>query len=118
MSLFELAADSRYVKVVFDAAELNVIRTASAFVSAKEREKMFTMTDAGLEEAARQAKKASDSEMTDQLVSLFRASEEILIEREDLAPVLERLKAYESQVPAEQAEAFRSAFEKITRCCV
>jgi len=117
MSRCETEAGTRYVKVTFDADELNVIRTACATVSGREHDKSDAMAGSGLERAARQARKASDAEMTDKLVSLFRAGEEVLIECEDLAPVLESLKAYEPDVSDEQAGAFKRAREKIRRCC-
>lgn len=113
MSMFELASGSRYVKVVFDSRELGAIKAACAFVSAKEHDKLGGMTAAELEQAARQAKKASEYEMADRLVSLFRPGQEILVEQEDLEPVLDSLKAYSGSAPEEHAQALKSALKKI-----
>ncbi|OPY28081.1 MAG: hypothetical protein A4E28_01720 [Methanocella sp. PtaU1.Bin125] len=116
MSLFEMAAGSRYIKLSFNARELGVIRAACASVSEKEHERMGGMTSAGLEQAARQAKRATDSAMADRLVMLFRPGQEILIEREDLEPVLDCLKAYEDGIREEQAVQLRLVRDKIERC--
>jgi DNA-binding protein YbaB len=117
MSLFEMTAGSRYVKLVFDARELSVLRAACTSVTEKEHDKLDDMTAAGLEQAARQARKATDSDMAGRLVELFRPGQEILIEKEDLEPVLESLKIYKNSAPEEQAGALQSALEKIEQHC-
>lgn len=116
MSLFEMAAGTRFVKLSFDAVELGVIRAACASVSEKEYERLDSMNLAELDQAARQARKATDSDIAGKLVMLFRPGQEILIEREDLAPILESLKAYEDSATEEYAGALLSAREKI-ECC-
>jgi hypothetical protein len=117
MSLFEMTTGARYVKVIFNANELNVIRTACASVSANEHEKMNNLADADLEQAADMAKRASDSRMADRLVSFFKAGQKILIEREDLEPVLECLRTYGQSAPQEHAGATKGVIEKIERDC-
>jgi len=116
MSLFEMAAGSRFVKLSFDALELGVIRAACASVSEKEYECLGGMTPAELDQAARQAKKAIDSDMVESLVMLFKPGQDILIEREDMEPVLESIKTYGDSVSEEYAGALQSAREKIERC--
>jgi hypothetical protein len=116
MSLFEMDAGSRYVKLSFDALEIGVIRAACASVSEKEYERLDGMNSAELDQAARQAKKATDSDMAGRLVMLFKPGQEILIEPEDLGPVLESIKTYGDSVSEEYAGALLSAREKIERC--
>ncbi|MGA9140976.1 MAG: hypothetical protein WBZ29_12175 [Methanocella sp.] len=116
MSLFEMTSGSRYVKLVFDAHELSVIRAACASVSDEEHDKLGGMTTAELEQAASQARKATESEVAGRLVMLFKPGQEILIEREDLEPVLACVETYGQSVPKEHTEALNSAREKIRRC--
>jgi hypothetical protein len=113
MSLFANAAGSRYGKVVFDEKELSMIRIACASVSAKDQDLMDDAAGAGLEEYALQAKKAFESDMAHKLVSLFKAGQEIIIEPEDLAPVLESLKNGKFSLPEEHTAALKSAIAKI-----
>jgi hypothetical protein len=113
MSLFEMTAGSRYVKVVFDSRELDAIRAACSSASEKEYDRISDMTAAELEQAARQAWKATEFDIAGKLVEMFRPGQAILIEREDLAPVLASLEAYEPDVPEEHAAALKSALEKI-----
>ena len=117
MSSFETSTGPRYVTVTFNADELAVIRSACSSASQKEDDRMDAMVNADLEQAARQAEVARDSDMAADLVALFKAGQEIVIVCDDLVPVLECLKAYEPQVPEERASALRSAMEKIGRCC-
>jgi hypothetical protein len=117
MSLFEMATGSRYNKVVFDDDELNVIRTACAYVSAKEIDLMGDASDAGLEQFAFQAKRVYESDMAHELVSLFKAGQEVLIEPEDLDLVLESLKNYLPDAPGEHVTVLERAIEKIEQCC-
>ncbi len=65
MSLSDLTAERRYVKVAFDAQEINLIRAACAAVPEKAHRRMDNIADLDLEHAARRAKEASDSEMAD-----------------------------------------------------
>lgn len=113
MSLFEMAAGSRYVKIAFDAEELSVIRAACASVSAVVQERMGDIADASLEQAAGQAKRTSDFLMADGLVSMFKAGQEVLIEPEDLALVLDSMKAYGQSAPEEHMPAVMGIVEKI-----
>jgi hypothetical protein len=108
---------TRYLRVVFDASELDVIRAACASVSAKEQGLIDDMADADLEQFALQAKRAFESDMAHKLVSLFKAGQEILIEPEDLAPIMETLKIYRPGAQDEHALALQGAIEKIERCC-
>jgi hypothetical protein len=117
MSLFEMTAGKRYVKVTFDDNELNVIRKACTFASASELEKLNDMAHNDLERAACTAKRACESDMAGGLASLFKPGQEILVEREDIEPVLECLRTYGPSVPKEQSKAMKSAMEKIERSC-
>ncbi len=113
MALFDLTAERRYVRVAFDASEISLIWAACAAVSEKAHSGMDNIADLDLEQAARRAKEASDSEMAEGLASLFKADQEILIEPKDLALVLASLKSYGQRAPAEHAPAVKSVIEKI-----
>jgi hypothetical protein len=117
MSLFEMTAGTRYGRIVFDADELVVLQAACAFVSSKEHDLMDKTANAGIEQYAVHLKKAGDSDMADVLVSLFKPGQEVLIEREDLEPVLECLRTYGESLPQEHAMAAKNVIEKIERCC-
>jgi hypothetical protein len=115
MSLFDMAVGTRYGRVSFDAHELRVIRIACESVSTREHDLMDDAAGTSIEQYAQQVKKANESEMTVKLVTLFKPDEEILIEREDMEPVLESLKTYQRSVPEEHAHALQSALEKMER---
>jgi hypothetical protein len=117
MSLFEMAADTRYRKVAFDDGELDVLRAACASASVREHNLMEEASDAGIEQYAVHAKRAGESGMADVLVTLFKPGQEILIEPEDLEPVLACLIAYGQSAPKEHVSDLKSAMEKIERCC-
>jgi hypothetical protein len=117
MALFDLTAERRYVRVAFDNREINPIRAACAAVTEKAHRQMDNIADQSLEQAASRAKEASDSEMAEGLASMFKADQEILIVCEDLALVLASPKAYEPDVPDENAAALQSVLEKIGRSC-
>jgi hypothetical protein len=117
MALFDLTAERLYVRVAFDTSEISLIRAACATVSEKAHRQMDNIADLDLEHAARRAKEASESEMADQLASLFKADREILIVCEDLTLVLASLKAYEPDAPKEHRAALQSVLGKIGRSC-
>jgi hypothetical protein len=114
MSMSEMPAGRRYVKLIFNEEEINVIKIACNSVALRERYLMMKdAAEADLETAASQARKASDSNMAEGLVSLFKAGQEIMIEPEDLAIVLDSLKAYGRSAPEENALVLKSVIEKI-----
>ena len=116
MSMSEMPAGSRYIKLVFSEEELNAIRAACSAVAKREHYLMMNgPVDVDLETAANQAKRAGDAEMADGLASMFKPDQQILIDREDLALVLESLKVYGRSPPEEYAEAVERLIEKIER---
>jgi hypothetical protein len=117
MALFEMIPDTRFIKLIFDDMELDVIRAACASASEREHGLMDETADAGIEQYAGHAKKAGESDMADMLVSLFKPGREILIEREDIEPVIECLKIYGESLQQEDAMATKGVIEKIRRCC-
>jgi hypothetical protein len=118
MSMSELPAGPDYIKVIFNDEEISVIRAACTAVALRERYLMMEdAAHADLETAANQAEKASDAEMAEGLASMFKADQEILIRPEDLALVMESLKAYGRSAPEEHVLAAKNLIEKIESSC-
>ncbi|HEY3273024.1 MAG TPA: hypothetical protein VGJ92_04635 [Methanocella sp.] len=118
MSSFEIPASRHYLKMKFDDEEISVIQTACTAVALRERYLMMRVAaNTDLETAAGLAKKASDSEMAEGLASMFKPGQEILIEPEDLAVVLESLKAYGLTAPEEHSPIVKRLIEKMGRYC-
>ena len=114
----EMPEGPRYLKLIFTGNELEVVRAACSAVAMLDHYRMMhEPAEVGLEEAARQAKKASDSEMAEGLAAAFKPDQPVLIGREDLALVLHSLKEYGRSAPEEHAGAVKDVVEKVERVC-
>jgi hypothetical protein len=118
MFSYETPVCRDYLKIKFDDEEISVIQAACTAVSLRERYLMMRVAaNTDLETAAALAKKASNSEMAEGLASMFKPGQEILIEPEDLAVVLESLKAYGPTAPEEHSQIVKKLIEKMERYC-
>jgi hypothetical protein len=118
MSMSQMPAGPRYLKLRFDENEISVLRAACSAVAMLDHYRMMNEpADISLEDASRQAKKSGDSDMAEGLATMFKPDQEILIEREDLALVLDSLRSYGQSAPEEHAETVKNLIEKIERAC-
>lgn len=119
MSMF--SADRAFRSVAFDEEELEAVRTACTAVAGREQaaldQALEKAAEKSFEEYSGQVKKTNEAIVTGSLVALFKPGQEVLIEKEDLEPVLAVLREHREKGPEEaQCSSLDRAIGRIEQC--
>lgn len=105
--------DNDLLKLRFEAAELEAMKTACAFAQEEEDERLATAASGNMEEFLNQMSLANDYLVAGKLVRYFKPGQDVLIKKSDLDPIRRSLVRYRCDAAQDSIPVIDGALKKI-----